>query len=185
MTSSESSDSQDESTPLLNAQLKNRDARGNETPRTPLPKVQIGILSLVHVVTPVSSQSIYPYINQLVRELDITHGDESRVGYYVGLIESIFFVTQACTTFGWSRLSDYVGRKPVMLIGLSGLCISMLCFGLSRTFVTLVLSRCICGLLNGSSGVMKSMLGELTDASNMAQGFALLPILWCVGATLG
>jgi len=32
---------------------------------------------------------------------------------------------------------------------------------------------------------MKSMMGELTDATNIAQGFALLPIVWCVGVTVG
>ncbi len=38
----------------------------------------------------------------------------------------------------WSRVSDRIGRKPVLLTGLAGLCISMLCFGLSKTFTTLV-----------------------------------------------
>ncbi|EIW79418.1 MFS general substrate transporter [Coniophora puteana RWD-64-598 SS2] len=173
----------DERTPLIQAQPQSQSKI--KKPRTPLPKVQVGILSLVQLVEPISSQSIYPYINQLIRELDVTHGDERRVGYYAGLIESLFFVTQALTTLSWSRLSDHIGRKPVILIGLSGLCISMLCFGLSRTFTTLVLSRCICGMLNGNLGVMKSMMGELTDSTNMAQGMSLIPIVWCVGATLG
>ncbi|KAG1715740.1 hypothetical protein ID866_1408 [Astraeus odoratus] len=47
------------------------------------------------------------------------------------------------------------------------------------------ISRCVTGALNGNIGVMKSMLGELTDASNMAQGFALLPIMWSLGGSLG
>jgi len=172
----------EEDAPLLD---ETQPEDGSKKPRTPLPKVQIGILTLIQFVSPVSAQSIYPYINQLIRELGITHGDETKVGYYAGLIESLFFVTQACTTLSWSRLSDHIGRKPVILIGLSGLSISMLSFGLSRTFVTLVLSRCVCGVLNGSSGVMKGMMGELLDATNMAQGFALLPIYRCVGVTVG
>ncbi len=98
-------------------------------------------------------------------------------------------------------LSDRIGRKPVFLIGLSGLCISMIFFGLSRTFWGLVASRCLNGLLNGNTGVMKSMMGgmyydlyfrllladnatEITDSTNLAQAFSLLPIVWCVGATL-
>ena len=36
-------------------------------------------------------------------------------------------------------MSDYVGRKPILLIGLFGSSVSMLCFGLSRTFWALVL----------------------------------------------
>lgn len=39
----------------------------------------------------------------------------------------------------WSRISDHIGRKPVLLIGMAGLFISMLCFGLSKTFLGLVL----------------------------------------------
>ncbi|KIJ65572.1 hypothetical protein HYDPIDRAFT_187328 [Hydnomerulius pinastri MD-312] len=153
--------------------------------RTPLPKLQLGILLLIQLAEPISSLSIYPYINQLIGELDITGGDKRKVGYYAGLIESLFFVTQSIAVMQWSRLSDRIGRKPVILIGLSGLCISMTCFGLSTTFWQLVVSRCICGFLNGNVGAMKSMLGELTDSTNMAQGFALMPIVWSVGSTLG
>jgi hypothetical protein len=43
------------------------------------------------------------------------------------------------TVFQWSRASDYIGRKPVLLLGVFGLSISMFCFGLSRTFTGLVL----------------------------------------------
>jgi hypothetical protein len=41
------------------------------------------------------------------------------------------------------------------------------------------------GMLNGNIGVMKSMLAELTDETNMARGFALIPVVWAVGGTIG
>ena len=34
-------------------------------------------------------------------------------------------------------------------------------------------------------GVIKSIMGELTDSTNRAQGFALLPAVWCLGTTIG
>ncbi|KAG6849101.1 hypothetical protein H0H93_011277, partial [Arthromyces matolae] len=34
-------------------------------------------------------------------------------------------------------------------------------------------------------GVMKSVMGELTDSTNRAEGFAYMPIVWATGATLG
>jgi hypothetical protein len=43
----------------------------------------------------------------------------------------------------------------------------------------------VCGVLNGNIGVLKTMVGELTDSTNMAQGFALIPIMWCIGAIIG
>ncbi|PPQ76530.1 hypothetical protein CVT26_013365 [Gymnopilus dilepis] len=166
----------DERTPLLNPP---------QPTRTPLPKLQIAIILLLQVCEPICSQSIYPYINELVGTLDIIGGDERKVGYFAGLIESLFFVTEAITVFHWSRLSDRIGRKPVLLIGMLGLIISMLCFGLSRTFITLVISRCLCGLLNGNIGVIKSVMGELTDNTNRAEVYAFMPPVWALGSTMG
>ncbi|KAJ7176473.1 major facilitator superfamily domain-containing protein [Mycena filopes] len=164
---------------------------GSTPTRTPLPKLQLTVILLVQICEPLSSQSIYPYINQLLRELDITGGDERKVGYYACVaFESMFYVTEALTILQWSRASDTFGRKPILLIGLFGTAMSMLLFGLSRTFWGFVISRCLTGLLNGNTGkrpigVMKSTMGDLTDASNRAQGFSYLPLVWCVGASLG
>ncbi|KAF5366580.1 hypothetical protein D9758_008930 [Tetrapyrgos nigripes] len=171
----------DEESPLLT----NRNVNVKSRKATPLPKVQILVLLLLQICEPITSQSIYPYINQLVSELDITGGDERKVGYYAGLIESLFFVTEALTVLQWSRASDKIGRKPVLVIGLTGSMISMLCFGLSRTFWALVISRCLTGLLNGNIGVMKSVMGDLTDQSNRAESFGLLPVVWAFGGTIG
>jgi MFS family permease len=85
----------------------------------------------------------------------------------------------------WGRLSDKIGRKPVLLIGLFGGALSMICFGLSKTFGMLLLSRGLEGALNGNVGVIKSMLGEITDETNMAQAFAFIPICWAAGSTIG
>jgi len=152
---------------------------------TPLPWLQISILVLIQVCEPMTAESIYPYINQLVSELDITGGDKRKVGYYAGLLFSLFFVTEAMTVLYWNRISDRVGRKPILIFGLFGTALSMLCFGLSRTFWALVFSRCLCGLLNGNIGVMKSALGDLTDHTNRAQGYAFIPVAWSVGASIG
>ena len=40
-------------------------------------------------------------------------------------------------------------------------------------------------MLNGNTGVMKSMIAELTDETNMAQGFSLIPVTWAIGGTIG
>ena len=104
-----------------------------------------------HVISSQLSSFSYHAL-QFVRNVGITHGDESRVGYYVGLMvrssvnldtvrashdvfqQSIFFATEALTVLHWSRLSDVVGRKPIILSGLLGLSLSMYSFGLSTTY---------------------------------------------------
>ncbi|KAI0833237.1 MFS general substrate transporter [Trametes gibbosa] len=173
----------DEETPLLaeeNASHKRK--------HSPIPWGQFSILLVLQLAEPLTSQVIYPFAPELIRNLGITHGDETRVGYYVGLMcfqQSIFFATQALTVLHWSRISDHIGRRPVIMTGLTGLSISMYCFGLSRTFWGAVISRSLNGALNGNIGVMKSMLAEITDPSNIAQAYAYLPIAWSTGATIG
>lgn len=70
----------------------------------------------------------------------------------------------------WGRLSDRIGRKPVILCGLLGLTLSSMCFGISKTYGGLVVSRALAGLLSGNIGVMKSAIGEITDETNIAEG---------------
>ncbi|KAF8258683.1 major facilitator superfamily domain-containing protein [Lactarius quietus] len=168
----------DEETPLL---------RNGNQPRkeTPLPITQILVLLLLQLSESMMSSSIKPYINQLISELPIAAGDEKKVGYYAGLIVSLYFAAQVVSVFQWSRLSDKVGRKPVFLCGLLGTIVSSLLFGLSRSFSALVFSRFLNGLLNGNAGVVKSMMAELTDETNVARVVSLIPVVWAVGGTLG
>ena len=60
----------------------------------------------------------------------------------------------------------------------------MLCFGLSKSFLAVVASRSIAGLLDGNVGVLKAMMGEITDDTNSTQGFAVILMAWCAGRTI-
>ncbi|KAL4062219.1 major facilitator superfamily domain-containing protein [Scleroderma yunnanense] len=153
--------------------------------KTPLPRVQLAVVLLVLFVEPITAQYMIPFINQLICEIGITGGDDRKIGYYAGLIDSAFYLSQALTTLHWSCLSDYIGRKPVILFGLIAVSISNVCFGLSKTFWALVVSRCIAGALNGNLGIMKSVMGDITDYTNMAQGFALIPCILATGTAIG
>ena len=89
----------DEETPLLPEQQKKKP--------TPLPWAQFSILLVLQLAEPLTSQVIYPFLPQvrflvshvvkytvaercpqLIRDVGVTHGDETRVGYYVGLLVS-------------------------------------------------------------------------------------------------
>ncbi|KAH9030871.1 MFS general substrate transporter [Lactarius deliciosus] len=130
-----------EETPLL------RDGNRPRT-KTPLPFTQILVLLMLQLCEPITSLSINPYINQLVSELPVVGGDERKVGYYAGFIVSLYFAAEAVTVLQWSRLSDHVGRKPVLLCGVLGIVISSILFGLSRSFPALVFRPFIGGVLS-------------------------------------
>jgi len=48
-----------------------------------------------------------------------------------------------------SYASDRFGRKPVIIFGITGIAISLVTFGISRTFPMLILTRCLSGALGG------------------------------------
>ncbi|OAX35122.1 MFS multidrug-resistance DHA1 sub-family [Rhizopogon vinicolor AM-OR11-026] len=171
--------SEDEETPLLQPKKQ------HTVDKTPLPWRQFSVILFLQLTEPLTAQAIAPFAPQLIRDVGVTHGDESRVGYFVGIMYSVFYVAQALTTLHWNRLSDHVGRKPVILTGLFGISMSMFLFGLSETFGGLVLSRVLCGALNGNSGVIKSMTIDITDSTNIAQAYGYIPIPWMLGNTLG
>lgn len=52
---------------------------------------------------------------------------------------SLHHAAQVVTAFHWNRLSDHVGRKPVLLSCLAGTIVSIVMFGLSRSFWMLAL----------------------------------------------
>ncbi|KAF9048820.1 member of major facilitator superfamily multidrug-resistance, DHA1 sub-family [Panaeolus papilionaceus] len=168
----------DEETPLLIENAKKPKV-------TPLPWFQFSIVLFLQLAEPLTSQVIYPFAPQLVRDLGVTHGNESKVGYYVGIMQSLFFLTQAFTVLHWSRFSDRIGRKPIILSGLFGLSLSMFCFGLSTTYWGAVFSRALNGALNGNIGVIKSIMAEMTDTTNISRAYAYQPIAWSTGSALG
>ncbi|KAF9430338.1 hypothetical protein BGZ94_007340, partial [Podila epigama] len=111
--------------------------------------------------------------------------NEDEIGFFCGLIASSFFLAQFCTSIFWGYMSDRYGRRPILLFGLIGSTITILLFGLSKTLIWAIVTRSLCGLLNGNVGVAKSMLGEIADASNQAQAFSIFGFAWGIGMIIG
>jgi MFS family permease len=92
--------------------------------------------------------SIFPYIYYMVSSFDITK-DERQIAIYASLVTSAFAIAEFSTGFLWGRLSDKIGRKPILLTGMAGTGLSMLLFGLSSSFPVALFARALGGLLNG------------------------------------
>ncbi|KAG2063894.1 MFS general substrate transporter [Suillus decipiens] len=186
----------DEETPLLQ-RPEQRMAR-----TSPLPWDQFWIILFLQFSDSLVFQTLAPFTPQvsifalselesdhtcvkLIRDIGVTNGNESQVGRYVGILQSSYYMAQALTILHWSQLSDHIGRKPVIMIALFAISISMFSFGLSKTFVGLVISRALCGVFNGSNGVIKSMVMDITDTTNLPKAYGYMPLPWMLGTLVG
>ncbi|KAF8305973.1 MFS general substrate transporter [Clavulina sp. PMI_390] len=142
------------------------------------------VLLLLNAVQPLAYELVFPFINQMLVELHVVDGPE-QVGFYSGLIESIFSITSFITILPLSFATDRYGRKPIILIGMTGLGISLLFFGMSQSYLSLILSRCIGGGMGGVWAAVKVMLGELTDKSTQDQAFVAMMVSYRIGQIVG
>lgn len=92
--------------------------------------------------------SIFPYIYYMVKDFNITE-DESRISFYTGMVTSAFTFAEFSTSVMWGKLSDRIGRKPVLLTGLAGTGLSVLMFGFAANLPVALFARALGGLLNG------------------------------------
>ncbi|KZT32311.1 MFS general substrate transporter [Sistotremastrum suecicum HHB10207 ss-3] len=151
---------------------------------TPLPKVQLLAILFIQTCEPLTWMFFFPFLNQMILEYGISGGDEKRVGYYAGLVGSASFVAECVSVFFWGRLSDRIGRRPVLCFGLCSATVATIGFGFSRTLSALMLFRVVAGGLNGNIGLIKSMIADITDESNQARAFSMLPTVFAVASTI-
>src|SRR5690349_12213003 len=63
---------------------------------------------------------------------------DSRIGLLVGSLMSSFSLMQFIFAPLWGRLSDRIGRRPVLMVGLAGSVVFYALFGIATTMQSLV-----------------------------------------------
>lgn len=110
---------------------------------------------------------------------------EENIGYYIGFISAAFGFAQLTSGMFWGWLSDRIGRRPVLLLGLVASSISLVAFGFSKSLAWAICTRFMCGFLNGNTGVAKCVLGEISDKTNKARAFTTMGISNGIGNMIG
>lgn len=121
----------------------------------------------------------------MVKDFNITH-DKTQISWYAGLVTSAFTIAEFSTSLFWGRLSDKVGRKPVLLMGLGGTGLSVLLFGFSQSLTVALFARFLGGFLNGNMAVLQTTVAELvTVKQHQPRAYSVMPMVWCVGSIVG
>jgi MFS family permease len=168
-----------------------------ETPAAP-PKpnhAAMGIVWLVvfidllgfGIVLPVMPRQAEPYLG----ELGLTG---SAKGAVIGILFSVFSLMQFVFSPVWGRISDRIGRKPVLLISLGGSVVFYALYGFAVTLPAadaglavglMLLSRVGAGVAGASVGTAAAVIADCTPPEKRAKGMALIGIAFGAGFTFG
>ncbi|KAJ2398875.1 hypothetical protein GGI23_002985, partial [Coemansia sp. RSA 2559] len=85
----------------------------------------------------------------------------------------------------WGVLSDRIGRRPVVLIGLLGDLLTFVLFGVSKSFSWALIVRCLNGFFTGGAVVIRPIIAEISDDTNRARMMSMFPLLEHIGFMLG
>lgn len=149
------------------------------------PLWQMTVLLLIRFAEPISFTSLFPYVYFMIRDFGIAE-DKTQISRYSGYLAAAFSLTQFFCCIHWGRLSDRIGRKPVIMTGLIGSSISILTFGFSKNYYMAVAARAAMGALNGNIAVLQTLVGEVvTNPDHQPLAFSMIPFLWNLGCVIG
>ncbi len=109
-------------------------------------------------------------------------------GWILGLLMASFSAMQFLFLPVWGRLSDFWGRRPVLLIGLAGSTFFYAVFGLAtmwQSLLGLFLARIGAGIAGATISTAQAYIADTTPPGERAKGMALIGAAFALGFTLG
>ena len=106
-------------------------------------------------------------------------------GLMVGVIGSAFSASQFLVARPIGKLSDRVGRKPVLIASLLGTTIASLATGLSTSLWMLVAARAFDGASGATVGVAQATVADLAPPQRRAPLLGMLGAAFGIGFTIG
>lgn len=147
------------------------------------------------IVLPVLPRQAEPYLEALGLSAKVGMG-----GAVIGVLFAVFSLMQFVFSPIWGRLSDRVGRRPILILSLSGSVVFYALYGYavsapvdptptrSAAMLALgliLLARIGAGIAGASVGTAAAVIADCTTPENRARGMALIGIAFGGGFTLG
>ena len=103
----------------------------------------------------------------------------------VGLLSTSFSAAQFLFAPFWGRLSDRIGRRPVILVGLVGSAASYALFALADSLWMLFVARTLSGIAGANIPTAQAFIADLTTPENRARGMGMIGAAFGLGFVFG
>lgn len=104
----------------------------------------------------------------------------------LGWLMSIYSITQFVFAPIWGKVSDRIGRKPVILIGIIGLALSFYLMAIAKTFAFMFVARTLGGILSAANmTTVMAYVADITTKENRAKGMGVIGAATGLGFVFG
>ena len=103
----------------------------------------------------------------------------------VGLLITLYAACQLFSGPLLGRISDHMGRRPLLLVSQVGTFIGLLTLGFAQTLWVIFLSRFIDGITAGNLSLAQAYISDVTEPKDRSKSFALIGIAFGVGFLIG
>jgi DHA1 family tetracycline resistance protein-like MFS transporter len=123
--------------------------------------------------------------------LPIYNRDFGASGWMIGVIQASFSAMQFLFAPSWGRLSDRIGRRPVLLVSTAGAAVSYIVFalgcGLSGSTALWILlgSRILAGICGANITVAQAYIADITPPAERSKRMGLIGMAFGLGFVFG
>ncbi len=103
----------------------------------------------------------------------------------VTLIGASYSLMQFLFAPFWGRLSDRIGRRPVILVSIAFACVGWLILGFAHALWMFVLSRLVAGFGNANLGTVQAVVADVTPPKDRAKGMGMVGAAFGLGFLFG
>nr|WP_033419463.1 tetracycline resistance MFS efflux pump [Pseudorhodobacter ferrugineus] len=126
---------------------------------------------------------IFPVMPDLIE--DVTGGTLATAALWGGLLTTSFAVMQFIFGPVIGSLSDWYGRRPVLLVSLGVMAFAYLCMALAPSIWLLVLARVLAGIAAATHSTATAFIADITPAQDRGRRFGLIGACFGIGFVLG
>ena len=105
--------------------------------------------------------------------------------FTIGLLNTSFSLMQFLFSPIWGRWSDRIGRKPIILIGLLGSCLSYVTMALAPSLTLLFVARIVGGIAGANIPTAQAYIADVTTPENRAKGMGRVGAAFGLGFIFG
>ena len=142
------------------------------------------VLFLVTMIDLIGFGIVIPFLTYLVEDLTPAN-QTANIGLWVGLLMTSYSAAQFLFAPFWGSLSDRIGRRPVLMVGLVGNTVFFTMFGLANTLIIAFIARFLAGVFNGNIAVARAYIGDVSTPQQLATRMGIIGAAFGLGFTFG